>query len=282
MQQLERLWNTDFGDMTVDIKVEESVEDRKALDVVEKSLQIKDGHYQAALPWRKDPPDLPNNKEMARRRLHSLKRRLMKDGKLFEKYTATVVDYITRGYAAKIPTDELTPVDRPVWYLPHHPVVHPNRPEKVRVVFDCAAEYKGTSLNQQLLQGPDLANPLVGVLIRFREEPVALAADIESMFHQIGVDPKHRDVLMFLWWENGDLQEEATEYRMVRHVFGATSSPSIANLCLKKAASANCEEFDQETVRTVEKHVRRRPNEIDKQYRVGHHFGRAADKIDEN
>ena len=73
MQQLERLWNTDFGDMTVDIKVEESVEDRKALDVVEKSLQIKDGHYQAALPWRKDPPDLPNNKEMARRRLHSPK-----------------------------------------------------------------------------------------------------------------------------------------------------------------------------------------------------------------
>ena len=36
MQQLERLWNTDFGHMTVDIKVEESVEDRKALDVVEK------------------------------------------------------------------------------------------------------------------------------------------------------------------------------------------------------------------------------------------------------
>ena len=206
----------------------------------------------------------------------------MKDGKLFEKYTATVVDYITRGYAEKIPTDELTPVDRLVWYLPHHPVVHPNKPEKVRVVFDCVAEYKGTSLNQQLLQGPDLANPLVGVLIRFREEPVALVADIESLFHQIGVDPKDRDVLRFFWLENGDLQEEATEYRMVRHVFGATSSPSIANLCLKKAASANREEFDQETVRTVEKHVRRRPNEIDKQYRVGHHFGRAADKIDEN
>ena len=67
MQQLERLWNTDFGNMAVDIKVEESVEDRKALDIVEKSLQIKDGHYQAALPWRKDPPDLLNNKEMARR-----------------------------------------------------------------------------------------------------------------------------------------------------------------------------------------------------------------------
>ena len=100
-----------------------------------------------------------------------------------------------------------------------------------------------------------MANPLVGVLIRFREEPVAIVADIESMFHQTGVDPKDCDVLRFLWWENGDLQEEATEYRMVRHVFGATSSPSIANLCLKKAASANREEFDQETVRTIERNM---------------------------
>ena len=51
-QQLERLWKTDFGHMTIDLKVEASVEDRKVLDKIEKSLQIKDGHYQVALPWR--------------------------------------------------------------------------------------------------------------------------------------------------------------------------------------------------------------------------------------
>ena len=254
-EQLERLWKTDFGDMTVDTKVEASVEDRKALDIVEKSLRIEDDHFQAALHWRTDPPDMPNNKQMVERRLRSLKNRLTKDSKLLEKYTATMEDYITKGYAKKIPLNELTPASRPVWYLPHHPVMHPNKPEKVRVVFDCAAEYQGTSLNQQLLQGPDLANPLVSVLIRFREEPVALVADIESMFHQIGVDPKDRDTLRFLWWENGDLREEPREYRMVRHVFGATSSPSIANLCVKKAASASHDEFDAETLRTVERNM---------------------------
>ena len=45
--------------------------------------------------------------------------------------------------------------------------------------FDCGAKYHGTSINHQLLQGPDLmTNPLVGVLIRFRQESVAMAADI--------------------------------------------------------------------------------------------------------
>ena len=91
--------------------------------------------------------------------------------------------YIAKGHAQKVPTDELSLKEHLVWYLPHHPVIHPLKPEKVRVVFDCGAKFHGTSLNQQLLQEPDLTNPLVGVLIRFRQEPVAIAADIEAMFH---------------------------------------------------------------------------------------------------
>ena len=79
-------------------------------------------------------------------------------------------------------------------------MTHPLKLGRVRVVFDCAARYCGTSLNQQLLQGPDLTNPLVGVLVRFRQEPIAMAADIEAMFHfhQVYVDPQDRDALRFL------------------------------------------------------------------------------------
>ena len=40
----------------------------------------------------------------------------------------------------------------------------------------------------------------MGVLTRFREGPVALMSDIESMFHLVGVTPEHCDALRFLWW----------------------------------------------------------------------------------
>ena len=30
-----------------------------------------------------------------------------------------------------------------VWYIPHHAVFHPSNPGKVRVVFDCSAEWYG-------------------------------------------------------------------------------------------------------------------------------------------
>ena len=151
----------------------------------------------------------------------------------------------------KIPPDELPTDGKVVWYLPHHPVFHARKPEKVRVVFDCAAKYLGTSLNDQLLQGPDLNNNLIGVLMRFREENVAVVSDIESMFHQVRVDPSDCDALRFLWWQNGDLTSPPDEYKMVVHVFGATSSPSCTSFCLRKTVEDNESEFSAEIVNTV-------------------------------
>ena len=114
-------------------------------------------------------------------------------------------DYIEKRHTKKVPAEEVNSKINPVWYLLHHPVVHPLKPQKVRVVYDCAAKYKQVSLNEQLLQGPDEANQLVGVLSRFRQEPVGLVADIEAMFQQVLVEPSDCDVLRFLWWPDGDL-----------------------------------------------------------------------------
>ena len=80
------------------------------------------------------------------------------------------------------------------------------------MVFDCTARYKGTSLNDQPLSGPDLTNSLFGVLLRFRQEPVSLSSDIKAMFHPLMVDPNDVDTLRFLWWPDDDLSKEPVEY----------------------------------------------------------------------
>ena len=77
------------------------------------------------------------------------------------------------------------------WYIPRHGVYNENKPNKIRVVFDCSTEYQGRSLNNELMSGPDLTNQIIGVLIRFRQEPIAIIADIESMFYQVHVPEKH-------------------------------------------------------------------------------------------
>lgn len=55
------------------------------------------------------------------------------------------------------------------------------------VVFDCTAAYRGVSLNEQLLQGPNLTNTLITVLIRLRQKHTSLMADIKAMFYQVKV-----------------------------------------------------------------------------------------------
>ena len=56
--------------------------------------------------------------------------------------------------------------------------------------------------------------------------------DIEAVFHRMLVEPKDCDAFRFLRWPNGDLSRELEEYRMVKHLFGASSSLSIATFCL--------------------------------------------------
>jgi len=64
-----------------------------------------------------------------------------------------------------------------------------------------SCEFRGVSLNKVLLPGPDLMNNLLGVLMHFRKENVAVMCDVEQMFHSFHVDPAHRDFLHFLWFE---------------------------------------------------------------------------------
>ena len=58
----------------------------------------------------------------------------------------------------------------------------PNKPRKIRVVFDLSAEHYVVSINKKLLPGPDLTNQIVEVLLCFKEEPIAVTGDIKLCF----------------------------------------------------------------------------------------------------
>ena len=72
------------------------------------------------------------------------------------------------------------------------------KPGKIYIVYDAGAKCQNTSLNENLLKGPDLLNNLVGVLLRFREGKFCTMADIKKMFHQVMVDLRDGDALRFI------------------------------------------------------------------------------------
>ena len=225
-----------------------SIDDKKFLELMDKEVTFVDGHYQLPLPFRNPDVEIPNNKIQAIKRARSLKRKLQKDKKMYDDYCAFMNKLFDKSYAKKVDGQG---VEGKTWYLPHHGVYHPKKPEKIRVVFDCSATYGSVSLNSMLLQGPDLTNRIVGVLSRFREEQIALVGDIESMFYQVRVPEEQQDMLRFVWWPEGNLDAEPEDYRMCVHLFGGTHSPSVCNYALRRTAIDNESKFGQEAASTL-------------------------------
>ena len=246
-----KMFTLDFIERQADDKPL-SVEDRRFLRIAREGIhQSADGHFEMPLPLRNENLDLPNSKGLALNRLMKLRRRLSSDDQFRKDYCSFMEEIISSGYAERVPIDETT--SKQVWYIPHHGVYHKKKPGKIRVVFDCSALCDGQSLNQQLLQGPDMTNNLTGVLCRFRQDRIAFMCDIQGMFHQVKVDVEHRNLLRFLWWDNPELKGDPVEFRMTVHLFGPTSSPGCANFALKTTA----DQYEETCGRAAANFIRR-------------------------
>lgn len=228
---LKRMYDADFSEMNAFKNIKSdyvSIHDQKFLSLMEKEVKFVNGKYQLPLPLINQLP-FPNNKCQALARLKWIKKKLESNSIFKEDYLTFMNNLTTQGFAEMVPEQEVEGEPGHVWYIPHHGVYHPRKPGKIRVVFDCTATYKGVSLNGRLMQGPDMTNLLVGILCRFRLEPVAFMADIESMFYQVKVPPNQRDYLRYLWWPDGDTSKDLVDHRMTVHIFGGNSSPSCSN-----------------------------------------------------
>ena len=171
--------------------------DRRFFDLTDQKAVKVDGHYKLLLPLKD---------EDIRQRLESLRRKFEKDDQFFKEYKNFTEELMEKGYARKC--DSKGP-DSKARYVPHQGVLNHSK-GKIRVVFDCSSQYRGTSINQNLLSEPDLTNQLVGILIKLKSRDQRTE--------------KQRSFLRFLWCYEGNLDSEITDREMCVHLFGAVSS----------------------------------------------------------
>ena len=233
---IRQLYNKDFEDLGSNDK-ELSVEERDAVRTLTLGTRKEHGHYVVPLPWKTNSTELTNNRACALKRLEGLRKRFLAQPKLSEQYNEILLGHLRKGFVAKVAEEEIS--EDKAWYLPHHPVLNPHKPGKLRIVFDCAAKYRNRSINECLHQGPDTINSLVGVLLRFRRAPIVIIADIEEMFLQVRLAKEDQEWMRFLWWRDGDMRNQVETFKMLVHPFGARSSPFCANFALQRAIMDN-------------------------------------------
>ncbi|XP_039866234.1 uncharacterized protein LOC120720577 [Simochromis diagramma] len=260
-QSHNKSWNTHsscqigkhiFQQSEKDEELAPSFEDQAFLEIMERDFYQDDANsWTAPLPFRTPRTRLPNNRNQALSRLESLRRTLNKRPEMERHFMDFMQGLFDRDHAEPAPALE---EGEECWYLPFFGVYHPQKPGNIRVVFDSSAKFQGVSLNDVLLKGPNMNNSLIGVLIRFREETVAVTADIQQMFHCFQVREDHRNFLQFLWYRNNDPREPVVEYRMKVHVFGNSPSPAVAIFSLRMAAHLFDTQHYSEAKQFVQRH----------------------------
>ncbi|XP_024118967.1 uncharacterized protein LOC112140289 [Oryzias melastigma] len=246
------LGKTVFNRTDQDNKPAPSIEDAKFMEKMDAEVHKNcDNTWVAPLPFKESRTRLPNNKEQAVNRVLSLKKLFKRNPKMQEQYFAFMDKLLQNGHAEVAPPLE---DNEECWFLPTFGVYHSKKPNQIRVVFDSSSQYQGICLNDVLLTGPDLNNTLIGVLLRFRKEKVAVLADIQQMFYCFEVRESHRNFLRFLWYKENDINKEIVEYRMKVHVFGNSPSPAVATYGLRRAIQEGASKYGNDTVQFVERH----------------------------
>ena len=84
--------------------------DQTALEKVQSSLRFQNDRYQVCIPWKKQPPNLPSNHEMAVKRLVCTEKHLLRKPGILEAYSKSISQYMEKEYIRKVSPDEKQPI----------------------------------------------------------------------------------------------------------------------------------------------------------------------------
>ena len=217
--------------------------ERKEAKVIEDSCEKLNGQWIISYPWKRDPYELPDNREQAEKKLEATERRLLKNQEHATAYDKEIVDMNKLGFSRKLSEEELNQYNGLVHYVSHHEVLRPeSKSTPLRIVLNSSAVYQGHKLNDYCMKGPDLLNDLFGVLLRFRESRTAVLGDISKMYHRILIPEVDQQVHRFIW-RNLETERNPDTYVKTVLTFGDKPAPAMAQIALRKTAQESEEVY---------------------------------------
>ena len=202
----------------------------------EKDAHTLSPHWDAKYPWIEDPASLPSNKGAVQACFIRMEKQLSREPDWKVAYATQIHEMVERGAAIKLTDEVKDKWNGPVWYVSHLVAPNPHSlTTPVRIVWNSSQKYKGVSMNDLLLKGPDVLNPIRAVLLRFREGVHAALGDIENMYNSVWLEEREMHLHRFLWRDGPE--EEISEYAITRVNIGDKPAGCIAQLAMRETAS---------------------------------------------
>ncbi|XP_075161640.1 uncharacterized protein LOC142234394 [Haematobia irritans] len=203
-----------------------------------------DGRYVVTLPIK---PELKGQVLLGHSRTSCLKQFIRGEASLLRKpetklmYDGVIKEYLDLQHMR--PVSSTSPADQTVCYLPHHPVINPDKlTSKLRVVFNASHKTSnGKSLNDILYVGPTLQLELVHLILRWRFFRYVFNCDITQMYRQIRVNSAHTSLQRIVFRDSP--QKDVQDYELQTVTFGVNCAPYLAIRTLLQLADDSEDEY---------------------------------------
>ncbi|XP_077949972.1 uncharacterized protein LOC144389412 [Gasterosteus aculeatus] len=193
-------------------------------------------HWDAAYPWKVNPAILPDNRRAVEATFRNTEARLAREPVWKVAYGVQIREMVSRGAAIKLTEEEIKRWDGPIWYISHLVAPNPHSSSTpVRIVWNSSQEFKGLSLNNLLHKGPDVLNPIRGVLLRFRSRLYAALGDVKKMYNSVWLKDEEVHLHRFLWRDNPE--DEIGVFAIVRVNIGDKPAGCIAQVAMRETAN---------------------------------------------
>ena len=220
-----------------------SISEERELEQIKSGLTYTTGdrhsekpHWHAKYPWVEDPATLPNNRRAVEATFLRTEKQLAKEPKWKAAYKAQVHEMVDRRAAVKLSKEDSASWTGPVWYISHLIAPNPHSvTTPVRLVWNSSQKFKGQSLNDLLLKGPDVLNDIRAVLIRFRQGVFAALGDIKKMYNSVWLEDQEVHLHRFLWRDSEE--EDIQEYAITRVNIGDKPAGCIAQVAMRETAN---------------------------------------------
>ena len=201
--------------------------------------------------FNSDPTELEDNYEQAVNIMKKQEDRMLKKNKDdIPKYCEQFQDLLDRGVL-----EEITEADRDKYEGPSHYVSmlevykEDSASTPVRLVINSSLKFKGQSLNDKLIRGPNSLNNIFGIQLRFRTHTHGLVCDLRKMYHTIHTTEveKHLRRVVFRFFNK---DEKPKVYGPTRVMFGDRPAAAISSICIRETAEIY-QHVDEEAARII-------------------------------
>lgn len=209
---------------------------RNGLTYTTGDVHSTEPHWHAKYPWTEDPATLPNNRKAVEATFLRTEKQLSKEPEWKAAYAAQIHEMVNRRAAMKLSKDILQSWTGPVWYISHLIALNPHSVSTpVRLVWNSSQKCRGLSLNDILIKGPDVLNPIRAVLLRFRTGVYAALGDIRKMYNSVWLEDREVHLHRFLWRDSEDAEIE--DFAITRVNIGDKPAGCIAQVAMRETAN---------------------------------------------